>query len=81
MAQKLADLRAMSDEELVTAHDDAAPLTMVGLDWYRQELNRRAAERDTAAMQRLTLWTVRLAAVSTVAAILALVLAVISLWR
>ncbi len=54
MALKLADLHAMSDEELIRAHDEAAPLTMVGLDWYREELNRRAYERDAAATSHLT---------------------------
>jgi hypothetical protein len=70
----------MSDEELIKAHDEAAPLTMVGIDWYREELNRRAQERDTAAMHELTRWTVRLAVISTGVAILALIVAVISLW-
>ena len=79
MADKLADLRAMSDEELVRAYDEVATVTMVGLDWYREELNRRAYERDAAAIRHLTRWTVRLAALSTIAAILALIVAVLSL--
>jgi hypothetical protein len=61
---------------------------MVGLEWYREELTRRRYERDAAAMHqlteqtvRLTEQTVRLTRVNTVVAILALVAAVISLWR
>jgi hypothetical protein len=71
----------LSDEELVRRYDELATTTDPGLDWYRQELNRRAYEQDTAAMQLLTRWTVRLAAVSVVVAVVALVVAVISLGR
>jgi hypothetical protein len=87
MALKLADLRSMSDEELVRTYDQMAPTTMVGLDWYREELNRRAYERDTEAMRslteqtvRLTEQTVRLTRVGIAVAVLALIVAVISLW-
>jgi hypothetical protein len=79
MALKLADLRAMSDDELIRTYDQVAENTMVGLDWYREELNRRVYERDAVAMQRLTLWTVRLAVVGIGVAIVALMVAVISL--
>jgi hypothetical protein len=81
MALKLADFLALSDEELIRRYDDLAKTTEPGLDWYREELNRRAHERDTAAMHQLTRWTVRLAAVSVVVAVVALVVAIISLWR
>jgi hypothetical protein len=95
MALKLARLQSMSDEELVRTYDEMAPSTMVGLDWYREELNRRAYERDTEAMHslteqavrlteqtvRLTEQTVRLTRVSIAVAIFALIVAVISLWR
>jgi hypothetical protein len=81
MALKLASLLALSDEELIRTYDQVAEGTSVGLEWYREELNRRAAERDTAAMRHMTLWTVRLAVVSVVVALLALVVAVLSLWR
>jgi hypothetical protein len=54
---------------------------MVGLDWYREELNRRVYERDAEAMRDLTQRTVRLTVVTTAAAILALIAALISLWR
>jgi hypothetical protein len=88
MALKLTALQAMSDEELIRTYDEMAPGTMVGLDWYREELNRRAYERDAEAMRRLTEQTVRLTEqtarltrMNTAVAILALVAAVISLWR
>ena len=79
MALKLADLHAMSDDDLIKAHDAAAPPVQEGLSWYRDELNRRAYERDAAAMRDLTQWTVVLAAVSVGVAILALIVAVITL--
>lgn len=81
MAHKLAELQALSDEELIRLYDEAAPQSQVGVQLYGYEVNRRAQEHNAAAMRRLTLWTVRLAVVSIGVAILALVVAVTSLWR
>ena len=80
-APKLADLEALTDDEIRTAYDEATPNTMIGLEWYREELSRRRYERDAAAMHRLTQLTVRLTAVSTAIAVLALIVAVVSLLR
>ena len=65
----MADLRAIPDEELIRAYGEAARLTTVGLDWYREELNRRLYERDAEAMRDLTQRTVRLTVVTTAAAV------------
>jgi curved DNA-binding protein CbpA len=87
-APKLAELEALSDEELRRAYDEAAGNTAIGLDWYREELSRRRYERDAEAMRRLTERTVALTErtvhltwVNAAVAILALVVAVVSLWR
>jgi hypothetical protein len=80
MALKLAQLENLTDDELRRAYDDAAPLTQVGLEWYREELSRRRYERDAKSMHALTKQTVRLTVVNSIVAILAIIVAVISLW-
>jgi hypothetical protein len=81
VAPKLAELESLSDDEIRSAYDEAAGNTASGLEWYREELSRRRYERDAAAMHRLTQLTVRLTAVSTGIAVLALIVAVVSLLR
>jgi hypothetical protein len=87
-APKLAELESLSDEELRRAYDEATGNTAIGLEWYRDELARRRYERDAEAMRRLTERTVALTErtvhltwVNAAVAILALVVAVVSLWR
>ena len=55
MAHTLAELRALSDAEVVRLYDAAADNTGVGLNFYRDELVRRDFERQgdrTEAMTR-----------------------------
>jgi hypothetical protein len=87
-APKLAELESLSDQEIVKGYDEAAGNTAIGLAWYREELSRRRYERDAEAMRRLTERTVALTErtvhltwVNAAVAILALVVAVVSLWR
>ena len=85
MSYTLKQLRAAPDEELIRFHDQAAESTHVGVNYYLEELRRRQASRETAAivgmtqtMTRLT-WTIAaltlvnvlLAAVPVVRALLA----------
>jgi len=44
----------MSDADLLSAYNDAAPNVIVGLEWYRFELWRREAARQTRAVIWLT---------------------------
>ena len=59
-AKGLAELRSLSDKELVRQHDVKAlgdgvdSGTCVGLNYYLQELARRDSERQTKVMLRLT---------------------------
>ena len=54
MSQTLEQLREMSDDDLVRAHDRLAPsFTAVPKD-YRDELYRRNQERQTNSMLRFT---------------------------
>lgn len=54
MAPRYEDLTGMTDADLISAYDAAAPNVVVGLEWYRFELWRREAARQTRAVIRLT---------------------------
>ena len=56
-ALKIAELRAMTDDELVALHDKAAPGTGSGVLYYLAELDRREIRRRTDTMVRLT-WAI-----------------------
>jgi hypothetical protein len=49
MAPTIEQLEAMSDAELRAAYNDVAQNTVTGLEWYREEMRRRAAERQAQA--------------------------------
>jgi hypothetical protein len=65
MAHKLHDLRALSDDELVAAHDRLADNTFVGIDYYLDELKRRELSRQAKASYRLSVVSGVLAAVAS----------------
>ena len=81
MVRKIADLRATSDEELISEHDSHAKDTVVGTQYYLDELNRRAAERSTEAMNRLACRVYVLTLVNAVVAVVAAVSAIIALFE
>ena len=78
MAFSRAELRSMSDEELVTLHDEIARFTQVGLNFYRDELAKRQSEREMAVMRRLTKVSMIVGAISAFAAIAAVVLSILT---
>ncbi len=47
-------LTGMSKADLISAYNDTARNTVVGLEWYRFELWRREASRQTTAVIWLT---------------------------
>lgn len=57
MAQKLAELRAMSDAELAELYDRTAHGTVIGLNFISSEIARREDARRTRTMLRLT-WVI-----------------------
>jgi hypothetical protein len=86
MTLKLDELTTMPEEELVGAYDQMAENLPPNVSMFRDELNRRAYERDAEAMRRLTEQTVRLTertvrltVVNSAVAVLALIVAVITL--
>jgi len=88
MAPKWEALQRLTDEELIEKYDGISKSTEAGLAFYRDEITRRAFERASAAAhelaaaaldearasRRLARWTMVVAVIATVAAILALVL-------
>ena len=66
-ALSLSDLQNRSDEELVALHDGQAKTTVVGIQYYLDELSRRYQERQTKAMVRFTKWITVMTVVITVA--------------
>jgi hypothetical protein len=72
-AKTIAELRSLSDEELVRQHDMLTATTTAGTRYYLEELNRREVVRQGRLMVRLTwvitaLTAVNLAAVVVIAA-------------
>jgi hypothetical protein len=54
MAETLADLRGMSEDELIAKHDEMARTMTTGLYFYVDELARRETARQTQAIVSLT---------------------------
>jgi hypothetical protein len=77
MSYHLKELRTMSDEQLITEHDDLASRTQVGLNYYLDELNRRAQNRQTETMllyTRRMLWLTVVVAILTSVNVIAVIL-------
>jgi hypothetical protein len=53
-AHALSYLRAISDDELIKAHDHLASNTSIGLGYYQEELVRRENTRQTERMSKMT---------------------------
>jgi hypothetical protein len=54
VAPKYEQLTEMSDADLITAYNDESQNAIVGLEWYRFELWRREAAKQTRAVIWLT---------------------------
>jgi len=67
-AKSIAELRSLSDEELIEQHDKLAESTMVGVNYYLAEIERRRIDRQQRQMLRLT-WVVTVLTVVNVAAV------------
>ncbi|NYG05708.1 hypothetical protein BJ986_000195 [Phycicoccus badiiscoriae] len=82
MSFKIADLRRATDEvDLVRLHDEVAPHTMVGVDYYLEELQRRDFVRAAESSEKLARAAAWLSVVSAAASVLALLVSVIALFR
>jgi hypothetical protein len=87
MSRSIRALREMTDDDLIAEHDQHATNTVVGTDYYVEELDRRSRERATEASQRLADEGVKLSRrtyvltwVSAGTSLLALLVAVLALF-
>lgn len=65
-APTIAELRALSDQEVVERYDSNAGHTTVGVGFYLDELARRDAHRQGERIVRLT-WVISLATLASLA--------------
>ena len=68
-AKTYAELRTLSDEELIRQHDMLATNTVSGTGYYLDELRRRESDRQGKQMLRLT-WVVTMLTVVNVVAVI-----------
>jgi len=74
MSEILKELRSLSDEKIIEAHDKLAQHTQVGVNHYLSEIARREQHHQTEVMLRYTKWIMIMTPVVTVATIINLVL-------
>lgn len=85
MSHTIENLRHLSDEQLIKEHDEKAKHTVVGTQYYVDELERRSRNRSDKAMHRLAVESQKLARrtyiqswVSVVTSILALAISALA---
>jgi hypothetical protein len=72
MSYKIRELRALSDDELIALHDQAAEHTFVGISYFLDELHRRDSAAAIRSAHRLATASTALSVVSVVIALVAL---------
>lgn len=72
MVYSIKELRELTNEELIKEHDNKAKNTVVGTQYYIDELDRRSRDRNERAMLKLTI-------VSTATSIIAITISVIAI--
>lgn len=75
----IAELKRRSDEQIMAAYDVAVGQTIVGADYYLEELRRREQTRVATEMKRFTRWIFWLTLVVTVATIVNVAIAGLAL--
>jgi len=76
MSQTIEQLSKLSDDEIISLHDKAANNTVVGVQFYLDEINRREQNKQTKLMLKYTkymLWLTILVTFLTIINLLALV--------
>jgi hypothetical protein len=77
MSEKIADLRALTDDEIISRHDVIARNTSVGVNFYLDELRRREQARAIAASNRLARAAFWLTVANTALALVAIIVTVV----
>lgn len=78
-AMRLHQLRGLTDEQVEEYYDKSTEHTVVGLSFWRDELERRSRDKLVKSNQRLAMWSLGVAIVSGLTSIAAVVLAVVTL--
>ena len=80
-----SELKKLHDDKLVKEHDWRAEHTVVGIDYFLEEMRHRNHARHAEAMgaytQRITRMTVIITVASVVMAVGAIVNAAVTFWR
>ena len=74
----MAELKRLTDDQLIAAYDVAIERTIVGAEYYLEELRNRSQARVAVAVEKFTRWIFGLTLVVTLATIINVVVA---LWR
>lgn len=80
MSYSIEELRSLTDDQLISEHDEQARRTSVGVNYYLEELDRRSRERAVQASDRLARRSFGLAVTSTVLSVVATAVAVLALF-
>jgi hypothetical protein len=80
MSYSFQNLRSMSDEDLIKAHDVVATHTQFGVNYFLDELRRRDASKEakeihvlTVKLESLTKWIFALTVVTTTASVVSMI--------
>lgn len=76
MSLTYRELREISDEELIHQHDIESEHTVVGTNYYLEELARRDAQRVNDSMLRCTKWITVMTAVMLLATVVNVLVAI-----
>jgi len=77
MSMKYEDLTKLPDDELIHLYDDQASRTVVGLNYYTEEIARRRNDKTNMLMIRLTKWITIMTAVMLLSTIVNVIIAAI----
>lgn len=80
MAKTYKQLRAMSDADLITNHDEVSKHTSVGLNYYLEEIYRRSQQRQADLMLRYARFMLIFTIVITVLTLLNVAIFVMDKW-
>jgi hypothetical protein len=78
MSEKIADLRALTDDEIIGRHDAIARSAAVGIDFYLDELRRREQVRAIEASNRLARAAFWLTVANTALALVAIIVTAVA---
>lgn len=81
VAPQLKELEGLSDKQIRDLYDQQAQSTMVGTQFYLEELNRRALDRQTEVMLRYTRWITIMTIIILVATIISTAATIYSAFR